>query len=164
MNRDLRHALGRSAAKREAVKSQSLQIGGVDGMTEISQSVSATLSMSFTCTNKLVKSQHTCPDCFRNIICSVNRGCWCSEIRQTGINITLTPVGYLLWRLRQLTGNSCRHVYGAFTGETAKSCTHKSRPKPPLKKFLMKWQTGAWSYVSSLCNCSKTLWFWGRKA
>ena len=46
MNRDLRHALGRSAAKREVVKSQSLQIGGVDRMTEISQSVSATLSLS----------------------------------------------------------------------------------------------------------------------
>lgn len=135
MNRDLRHALGRSAAKREVVKSHSLQIGGVDGMTEISQSVSATLSMSFTCTNKVVKSQHTCPDCFRNIICSVNRRCWCSEIRQTGINITLTPVGYLLWRLRQLTGNSCRHVYGAFTGETAKKLHPQEPPEATTEEI-----------------------------
>lgn len=162
MNRDLRHALGRSAAKREVVKSEPPNWRRWWNDWNKPICVSDTLHVFHL--HKVVKSQHTCPDCFRNIICSVNRRCWCSEIRQTGINITLTPVGYLLWRLRQLTGNSCRHVYGAFTGETAKSCTHKSRPKPPLKKFLMKWQTGAWSYVSSLCNCSKTLWFWGRKA
>lgn len=44
-----------------------------------------------------------------------------------------------------------------------KSCTHKGRSKPPLKKFLSKWQIGAWSYVSSYATALKRCGYEGGK-